>query len=289
MLRKLLSKPDNPEMIVQTWLHNFDFDQQKFKMTPDHLDYTIKPELPDKVQPHSINNNGPLDMSPASPDTNDRLSPGSCDSVLNSPKIEIKTEQFDNYSEYEVSIANYMAQRQGDFNKRIRDHIERPPSTFSNDSGILTLGNGNSSPPNADQIEFELNPNFKVFQPKDELYKMNRLSQIKKQQYVEQQRKLHPIDFSYNPNKSRNLKTYSDASQAEERAKNNFASRRSRYKKKLEAQTKNFSLDFSMMECQQLWEEEKRLSALIRYLENVCTKVGVDKQTMIKMRKSYSL
>lgn len=59
-------------------------------------------------------------MSPASPDASARLSPGSHDSGLNSPKTRIKAE-LTGYGEFESSANNHLVQRHsGDSNKRKR-------------------------------------------------------------------------------------------------------------------------------------------------------------------------
>lgn len=111
------------------------------------------------------------------------------------------------------------------------------------------------------------------------------------QMKVEVIEKLHnetPINYDYNPNKSRIRTNYNDPSIAEGRTKNNIASRRSRQRKKFHQQILQYSLDFDQDENFLLQKEEKWLRAIIENLEEkFVAKNGSEE--MEKLRKQCGL
>lgn len=80
----------------------------------------------------------------------------------------------------------------------------------------------------------------------------------------------------YNPNKSRLRKQYNDPAQAEDRARNNLASRRSRYKKKIAAQVLSLNLDFEKEENRKLFKQETWMATIISELEEKLLQSGFE-------------
>lgn len=82
--------------------------------------------------------------------------------------------------------------------------------------------------------------------------------------------KLHnesPINYDYNPNKSRIRTNYGNPMIAEGRTKNNIASRRSRQRKKFQQHILQYSVDFDEDENYLLQKQETWLRAIIENLE----------------------
>lgn len=106
--------------------------------------------------------------------------------------------------------------------------------------------------------------------PPQVLFEFDRLmrdSSFVKEEFVKQKTAEFPIDTEYNPKKSRLRKEYANAEEAAGRAKNNLASRRSRYKKKVQTQLMNLSLAFDKDENRDLYLQEKWLNEIIGDLE----------------------
>lgn len=109
-----------------------------------------------------------------------------------------------------------------------------------------------------------------------EFDKILRYSSHVKDEYMQRKAKESPMDFEYNPKKSRLRKVYKDAEEAADRAKNNLASRKSRQKKKLQMQLLNFSLAFDREENRQLYAQERWMADVIADLEDKLLAKGYD-------------
>lgn len=97
--------------------------------------------------------------------------------------------------------------------------------------------------------------------------KILRESHAMKSEVIEKLHSVTPINYDYNPNKSRIRTNYEDPSIAEGRTKNNIASRRSRQRKKFQQQIVQYSVDYEQDENFLLQKEEKWLRAIIENLE----------------------
>ncbi|XP_070505469.1 uncharacterized protein [Chironomus tepperi] len=77
-----------------------------------------------------------------------------------------------------------------------------------------------------------------------------------------------PVNYEYNPKKSRIRTNYADPQIADDRTRNNLASRRSRQRKKFQTQILQYSVDFDKDENLLLTNQENWLRELISNLEN---------------------
>lgn len=117
--------------------------------------------------------------------------------------------------------------------------------------------------------------------------KILRESHTIKAQVIEKIHEEFPINYDYNPNKSRVRTNYEDKSIAEGRTKNNIASRRSRQRKKFQQQILQHSVDFDEDENFLLQKQEKWLKAIIENLEEkFLSKEGEKGAEMIEKLKS---
>jgi hypothetical protein len=67
--------------------------------------------------------------------------------------------------------------------------------------------------------------------------------------------------------------------------KNNLASRRSRYKKKLSGQIKSLNLEFDRIENRHLYAQEHWMAETITYLEDQILQQGLDMNELKDLRK----
>lgn len=105
-------------------------------------------------------------------------------------------------------------------------------------------------------------------------------------------RQLHvekPINYEYNPNKSRTRVNYEDAETAENRTKNNLASRRARNRKKYSTIMQEFARDFDEDENKMMDDEIEWLKATIGNLEKMFISSGRTHKNLINMRREYGL
>lgn len=95
-----------------------------------------------------------------------------------------------------------------------------------------------------------------------------------------------PVSYDYNPKKSRIRTNYADPAVADDRTKNNIASRRSRQRKKFLHQILQYSVEFDVDENFLLRKQEKWLRGIIANLENkILTKNPTDDDKLFKLRK----
>lgn len=125
--------------------------------------------------------------------------------------------------------------------------------------------------------------------PPQVLYEFDRIvrdSSFVKEEFVKRKTTEFPIDTEYNPKKSRLRKEYANAEEAAGRAKNNLASRRSRYKKKVQTQLMNLSLAFDKDENRDLYLQEKWLKEMIADLEGKLLERNFDMDKLREIRAS---
>lgn len=95
-----------------------------------------------------------------------------------------------------------------------------------------------------------------------------------------------PVSYDYNPKKSRIRTNYNDPQIADDRTRNNIASRRSRQRKKFQVQMIQYSVDYDLDENFLLAKQEKWLRGIISNLEQkILTNVDVDVSKLKKLRK----
>jgi hypothetical protein len=95
-----------------------------------------------------------------------------------------------------------------------------------------------------------------------------------------------PVSYDYNPKKSRIRTNYSDPIVADDRTKNNIASRRSRQRKKFLNHVLQYSVDYDNDENALLTKQEKWLRGIITSLENkIIAKNSKDDEKVFKLRR----
>ena len=94
-----------------------------------------------------------------------------------------------------------------------------------------------------------------------------------------------PVNYEYNPKKSRIRTNYEDHQIAEERTKNNVASRRSRQRKKFITQVHQYSVDYDEDETTLLKMQEKWLRAIITNLEKKIIEKPEREEELFRLRK----
>ncbi|KAL7011798.1 hypothetical protein ACKWTF_014462 [Chironomus riparius] len=96
-----------------------------------------------------------------------------------------------------------------------------------------------------------------------------------------------PINYDYNPNKSRIRTNYGNPSIAEGRTKNNIASRRSRQRKKFQQHILQYSVEYDEDDNFLMGKQEKWLRAIVENLESkIVAQKGVEGvQEIKKLRK----
>lgn len=96
-----------------------------------------------------------------------------------------------------------------------------------------------------------------------------------------------PVSYDYNPKKSRIRTNYNDPQIADDRTRNNIASRRSRQRKKFQVQLIQYSVDYDLDENFLLAKQEKWLRGIISNLEQKILTNGEDNNVskLKKLRK----
>lgn len=97
--------------------------------------------------------------------------------------------------------------------------------------------------------------------------KMLRESHTLKVEVIDAMNTQFPVSYDYNPKKSRIRTNYSDPQIADDRTRNNIASRRSRQRKKFQTQMIQYSVDYDVDENFLLEKQEKWLKGIIASLE----------------------
>lgn len=101
----------------------------------------------------------------------------------------------------------------------------------------------------------------------NEYDKMLRESHNMKVEVINALNQEFPVSYDYNPKKSRIRTNYSDPQIADDRTRNNIASRRSRQRKKFQTQMIQYSVDYDNDENFLLEKQEKWLKGIISSLE----------------------
>lgn len=91
--------------------------------------------------------------------------------------------------------------------------------------------------------------------------------------------------LEYNPNKSRLRKVYESPMEAAERERNNLASRKSRFKKKIAQQITNMHLEFDRSESADLYAMQNWMGQVIFELESNCLDRGITPECLADMRQ----
>lgn len=195
-------------------------------------------------------------------------------------------ERYDTSSPELEPAAVQMRMRPTGGRKRRRSNAEEKSLNSPTDSGVSSIH---------DEI---LQPNF-IVRPwrqgsslgdglpalvRTEMKKIVELSILKKEQYTETKMVEFPMEFGFNPNKSRIRKECSDPADIRDRERNNEASRRSRHKKKIMTQILSIGLEFDRNENRQLFLQDRWLSDTICELEEKALNLGKDAQVLRKLR-----
>lgn len=106
-----------------------------------------------------------------------------------------------------------------------------------------------------------------------------------KEQYLEMRINELPTDLEYNPNKSRLRKVYESPTEAAERERNNLASRKSRFKKKIAQQITNMHLEFDRNENSDLYAMQNWMGQVIFELESLCLDNGLTSECLLELRR----
>ncbi|XP_055548542.1 uncharacterized protein LOC129732075 [Wyeomyia smithii] len=109
-------------------------------------------------------------------------------------------------------------------------------------------------------------------------------SDVQKQQFLAAKMQELPSDLEYNPNKSRLRKVYDDPSEAADRERNNLASRRSRFKKKIAQQITNMHLEFDRNENAQLYVIQNWIGKIVFELESKWLDSGASPDELYELR-----
>lgn len=110
-------------------------------------------------------------------------------------------------------------------------------------------------------------------------------SAAQKHQYLSMRMNELPTDLEYNPNKSRLRKVYESPSEAAERERNNLASRKSRFKKKIAQQITNMHLEFDRNENADLYAMQNWMGQVIFELESLCLDSGMASECLLDLRQ----
>lgn len=119
----------------------------------------------------------------------------------------------------------------------------------------------------------------------DVLTRIETKSAQQKEQYLEMRISELPTDLEYNPNKSRLRKVYESPTEAAERERNNLASRRSRFKKKIAQQITNMHLEFDRNENSDLYAMQNWMGQVIFELETLCFDAGLTTECLLELRR----
>ncbi|EAT38885.1 AAEL009263-PA [Aedes aegypti] len=157
----------------------------------------------------------------------------------------------------------------------------------------VTSDSGNSSIPEVDDINpLCMNDFFRDAVNPELAEKLNSaLTTIEaksaqhKERYLEMRMCELPTDLEYNPNKSRLRKVYESPMEAAERERNNLASRKSRFKKKIAQQITNMHLEFDRSESADLYAMQNWMGQVIFELESNCLDRGITPECLADMRQ----
>lgn len=189
-------------------------------------------------------------------------------------------------------IADSSVQEPMDLSKRIK----KEPGTEANDNSLIITGNdvkptaqspASTSGSNSDHSYFNNNIGIDKLMPSsavanwvgDSIYgklpeqvmleydDLLKVSHCLKTSVINQMNVAFPVNYDYNPKKSRSRVKYTDVQLALNRDQNNMASRRSRQRKKYQTQIIQYSVDYDqdenfLLEKQQVW-----LQAVVSNLE----------------------
>lgn len=114
-------------------------------------------------------------------------------------------------------------------------------------------------------------------------------SSLRKDEYMSMRKAELPTEMEYNPNKSRMRRTNLTEAEAAEREKNNLASRKSRFKKKIAIQVTNMSMEFDRIEIAEMQEMENWLLDVIDDLEKECLNSGVAPEEVLLLRQQCGI
>ncbi|XP_062545792.1 uncharacterized protein LOC134212181 [Armigeres subalbatus] len=195
------------------------------------------------------------------------------------------------------------------------DHAQRPEHSYAVDSpqssppisnssepenrparARVTSDSGNSTVPSetGEIGPVSMDDWFRIFQNHEIASKSQRVhlmiqarSAQRKEQYLSMRMPELPTDLEYNPNKSRLRKAYVSPTEAAERERNNLASRKSRFKKKIAQQITNMHLEFDRSENAELYAMQNFMSQIIYDLEAQCLDSGIAPIDMLNMRQAY--
>ncbi|XP_065074644.1 uncharacterized protein LOC135698545 [Ochlerotatus camptorhynchus] len=117
------------------------------------------------------------------------------------------------------------------------------------------------------------------------LTRIDTKSAQQKEQYIETRIIELPTDLEYNPNKSRLRKVYESPTEAAERERNNLASRKSRFKKKIAQQITNMHLEFDRNENSDLYAMQNWMGQVIFELESLCLDNGLTIECLLELRR----
>jgi hypothetical protein len=107
-----------------------------------------------------------------------------------------------------------------------------------------------------------------------------------KREVIDKLNHAFPVNYEYNPKKSRIRTNYSDPQVADDRTRNNIASRRSRQRKKFLTHVHQMNLDFEVDENFLLKKQEKWLRAIITNLENkIVLNTPSKEEELFRLRK----
>lgn len=200
-------------------------------------------------------------------------------------KPTISTEKTVAEHNYAISSAS-SATTEGRSNSLSPDLRERP-----NEGRRAPSDSGNSSMP--DEISplcmndwyRDLLKNDFAGRLQQELGRIAHRSAFQKEQFLAARLPELPSDLEYNPNKSRLRKVYQDASEAAERERNNLASRKSRFKKKIAQQITNMHLEFDRNENAQLYAIQNWIGKVIFELESKWLDRGAPSDALCQLRQ----
>ncbi|XP_058446619.1 uncharacterized protein LOC131427448 [Malaya genurostris] len=132
-----------------------------------------------------------------------------------------------------------------------------------------------------DLLKTEFAPRFQ-----EEMGLIMQSSALQKEQFLTVKMTELPSDIEYNPNKSRLRKIYENPSEAADRERNNLASRRSRFKKKIAQQITNMHLEFDRTENAQLYAIQSWIGNIVFELESKWLESGATSEELYELRHS---
>lgn len=168
-----------------------------------------------------------------------------------------------------------------------------PEPGRKSDRSPIPSDSGHSTIPEPDEVNpLHMNDWFRdAMRPdfgetlQEAIAKIETKSVMQKDQYLEMRFSELPTDLEYNPNKSRLRKVYESAEEAAERERNNLASRRSRFKKKISQQITNMHLEFDRKENSAFYAMQNWLDQVILELETACLDNGFTNEGILEHRR----